>query len=75
MQRLSKYLAGASLGIALALNAPASADGTDIAWKELPSVPANSSAWNDAIPIKENYWRQLGLAGPIAGAHGPAQPR
>lgn len=70
MQRILKYLAGVSLSVALAMTVPAFADGIDISWKELPSVPANSVVWNDAIPVKEGYWRQIGLAGPIAGAHG-----
>ncbi|MGF7007890.1 hypothetical protein [Aminobacter sp. BE322] len=70
MPRLSKYLASASLGLALAWVAPAFADSVSVTWKELPSVPANTAAWNDAIPVKEKYWRQIGLAGPIAGVHG-----
>lgn len=70
VKRLSTYLAGASLGMLLAMAAPALADGLDISWRELPPVPANTTAWNDAIPVKESYWRQIGLAGPIAGAHG-----
>ena len=38
--------------------------------EELPSVPANTVAWNDAMPVEEAYSRRLGLAGPIAGVHG-----
>ncbi|PZF83444.1 galactose oxidase [Jiangella anatolica] len=39
-------------------------------WRRLPDVPPNPTDWHDAIPVGEPYWTQLGLAGPIAGAHG-----
>ncbi|SDU88500.1 galactose oxidase [Jiangella alkaliphila] len=39
-------------------------------WRRLPDVPANTTDWHDAIPVGEPYWTQLGLAGPLAGAHG-----
>ncbi|MBP7242626.1 hypothetical protein [Amaricoccus sp.] len=44
--------------------------GGSLTWRELPAIPANASAWNDAIPVGEAWWRQIGLAGPIAGVHG-----
>lgn len=39
-------------------------------WTQLPDVPANTTDWHDAIPVGEPYWGSLGLAGPLAGAHG-----
>jgi N-acetylneuraminate epimerase len=39
-------------------------------WRRLPDLPANRTDWSEQIPVGEPYWRQLGLAGPIAGAHG-----
>lgn len=39
-------------------------------WRRLPDLPPNPTAWSPEIPVGEPYWRQLGLAGPIAGAHG-----
>ncbi|UYM05574.1 galactose oxidase [Solicola gregarius] len=39
-------------------------------WQRLPDVPPNPTDWSDEIPVSEPYWRQLGLAGPVAGAHG-----
>lgn len=50
--------------------APASAGHVSLTWRELPPIPANASAWNDAIPVREAWWRQIGLAGPVAGVHG-----
>ncbi|MEL4375969.1 kelch repeat-containing protein [Brucella cytisi] len=70
MKILSRYVSGASLALALACVTPSLADDIALQWKELPSIPANARAWNDAIPVKEKYWRQIGLAGPITGVHG-----
>ena len=39
-------------------------------WERLPDVPANTTDWSEKIPVGESYWTQLGLAGPVAGAHG-----
>jgi N-acetylneuraminate epimerase len=39
-------------------------------WARLPDLPPNRVDWHPAIPVREPYWTQLGLAGPIAGAHG-----
>jgi N-acetylneuraminate epimerase len=39
-------------------------------WTALPDLPANTVDWHPDIPVGEPYWTQLGLAGPIAGAHG-----
>lgn len=50
--------------------ASASAPAGGPVWRRLPDVPANGTDWHDAIPVGEPYWTQLGLAGPIAGAHG-----
>lgn len=44
--------------------------GRHLTWSVLPDVPANATAWHDALPVGESYWTQVGLAGPIAGAHG-----
>ena len=70
MRDPSRRLAATALGLSLALAAPALADDVSLAWRELPSIPANMAAWNDAIPVDAPYWRQLGLAGPITGVHG-----
>lgn len=70
MKILSRYLSGTGLALALVCASPALADGIALQWKELPSLPANTKVWNDAIPVKEKYWRQIGLAGPITGVHG-----
>lgn len=39
-------------------------------WQRLPDVPANRTDWSEHVPVGEPYWHQLGLAGPVAGAHG-----
>lgn len=39
-------------------------------WERLPDLPPNRTDWAEEIPVGEAYWRQLGLAGPVAGAHG-----
>ena len=41
-----------------------------LTWRELPPIPANTGAWNAAIPVGESWWRQIGLAGPIVGVQG-----
>jgi N-acetylneuraminic acid mutarotase len=43
--------------------------GSRLRWQRLPDVPANPTDWSDRIPVGEPYWHQLGLAGPVAGAH------
>jgi N-acetylneuraminic acid mutarotase len=40
------------------------------AFRRLADLPANRTAWNAAIPVREEYWRQIGLAGMVVGAHG-----
>ncbi len=51
-------------------SATAGPAGGGATWRRLPDVPANTTDWHPAIPVGEPYWTQLGLAGPIAGAHG-----
>ncbi len=70
MPRPMKSLTALGLVLALGWAAPALAEDVSLTWEELPSVPANASTWNDAIPVGETWWRQLGLAGPITGVHG-----
>ncbi|WP_086825972.1 galactose oxidase [Allokutzneria sp. NRRL B-24872] len=38
-------------------------------WARLAPLPPNPTEWHPAIPVGEPHWRQLGLAGPVAGAH------
>ncbi|MCP3803679.1 galactose oxidase [Allokutzneria sp. A3M-2-11 16] len=38
-------------------------------WSRLAPLPPNPTAWHPAIPVGKPYWRQLGLAGPVAGVH------
>ncbi len=70
MKFLSKWLIPVGMGIALGCATSAFAGSVTLSWKELPSTPANAKAWNDAIPVAEPFWRQIGLAGPITGVHG-----
>lgn len=44
--------------------------GHQVNWQRLPDVPANTTDWSPKIPVGDAYWTQLGLAGPVAGAHG-----
>lgn len=52
------------------LAAVAQGEGLAFSWRELPPVPANRADWSAAIPVQAPWWRQIGLAGPIAGVQG-----
>lgn len=60
----------ASSSTTASASAPAGGPAGGATWTRLPDVPANTTDWHEAIPVGEPYWTQLGLAGPIAGAHG-----
>lgn len=68
-------LAGASAGVGTLLTgaqAQASANRpvpTATGWERLPDLPPNRTNWSEHIPVTEPYWTQIGLAGPVAGAH------
>jgi N-acetylneuraminate epimerase len=64
-------LGGLLTGIPTGATAASASTGTGrLRWQRLPDLPANRTDWSDAIPVGEPHWRQIGLAGPIAGAHG-----
>lgn len=63
--------AGVTVGGSLvATPATASPAAAASGWSRLPDLPPNRVDWHPSIPVGEPYWTQLGLAGPIAGAHG-----
>ncbi len=66
----SALLASAVAVLATAASSWGGSSAPRLDWAELSPLPANPTAWNDAIPVGKPYWRSLGLAGPIAGAHG-----
>ena len=45
-------------------------DEDGLAWNELPPLPPNRVDWSPHVPVAQPYWRQLGLAGMLAGTHG-----
>ena len=71
--RRRTFAAGAVAGpVAAAVPAHAVArGGPQVTFLRLPDLPPNPTAWNDAIPVRTPYWRQLGLAGLLVGSHGP----
>jgi N-acetylneuraminate epimerase len=41
-----------------------------LSWRRLSDLPPNRVDWAEEIPVGEPFWRQLGLAGPVAGSDG-----
>lgn len=49
--------------------APGRRDEDAVTWSALPDLPANTADWSPQVPVGASYWRQIGLAGPIAATH------
>jgi N-acetylneuraminic acid mutarotase len=39
-------------------------------WRRLPDLPPNRTTWHPELAVDEPYWKQLGQAAAVAGAHG-----
>ncbi|WP_020669327.1 hypothetical protein [Amycolatopsis nigrescens] len=57
-------------GVAMAGAPKAEATSTGPLWTELPELPPNRVDFSPHVPVHAPFWRQLGLAGMVAGQSG-----